>query len=357
MLIERYVSTEILKPFAAGLGILITVFVAFSAAVKLGDAAAGEIAPRVVMQLIGLNTLIALEVLIPTTLFLAVMFAIGRLHRDSEMAALASAGVGEWPVLRTVLRVAGLAAIVVALLSAYGRPWAYARSYMLEQETLSKFDLSSMRPGSFIDLGNGGYVLYAREVDAARGELQDVFVQLDRGARSQLISAQRAVVHDLDADASRPVEFFDGRMYLLDREGTRDVEMRFNSFLLRFPGEERITRFRRKAVPTPELGRSADAKDKAEYQWRLITPFGTLLLAALAVPLSRSQPRQSRYGIFVVALIAYLLLFTLSSVARNALENGNLPAMPGLAIAYVPFLGLLGILLSAPRLRLGAWRR
>ena len=41
MLIERYVSAEILKPFAAGLGLLAIIFVAFSTAIKLTDAAAG----------------------------------------------------------------------------------------------------------------------------------------------------------------------------------------------------------------------------------------------------------------------------------------------------------------------------
>ena len=92
MLIERYLQSEIAKPFVAGFGMLSTVFIAFSAAVKLSEAAAGEIASVAVLQLIFLNTLIALEVLVPTTLYLAVLYAIGRLYRDSEMAALAAAG-------------------------------------------------------------------------------------------------------------------------------------------------------------------------------------------------------------------------------------------------------------------------
>lgn len=357
MLIERYVSAEILKPFAAGLAILVTVFFAFSAAIKLADAASGQIPPGVVAELIALNTLIALEVLLPTTLYLAVLAALGRLHRDSEMAALAAAGVGEWRALRAVLWIAALVALAVALLSAYGRPWAYARTYTLEQQALSRFDFSGMRPGSFVDLGNGGYVLQAREVDVSGAELGDVFVQLDSSPRAQIITARRARVHDLDAEGSRAVEFFDGHAYLLDRDGTRDVTMRFASFLLHFPEEERITRFRRKAVPTTELAASDQPKDIAEFQWRLTTPFATLLLAALAVPLARSHPRQSRYGMFVVAVLAYVLLFTLTGAVRNALENGDLPAQPGLMIAYVPFAVLLGLLLAAPRLRPGAWRR
>ena len=77
MLIERYLTTEIVKPFLAGLLILVTVFIAFSAAVRLADAASGEIAAAAVTQLIILSTLASMEVLVPTTLYLAILFAIG----------------------------------------------------------------------------------------------------------------------------------------------------------------------------------------------------------------------------------------------------------------------------------------
>ena len=188
MIIERYITSEIVRPFAAGLAILATVFIAFSAAVKLSEAASGEIAAHVVAQLIFLSTLIAMEVLVPTTLFLAILFSIGRLYRDSEMAALSAAGVSEASVLRAVGKLALLCAIAVALLSVFARPWAYARTYALEQQTISRFDLSNIRAGTFTDVGNGGYVLYAREVDVEADEMRGVFLQVEREQRSQVIS-------------------------------------------------------------------------------------------------------------------------------------------------------------------------
>lgn len=352
MLIERYVTSEIVRPFTAGLGILATVFIAFSAAVKLSEAASGEIAPSVVLQLIFLNTLIAMEVLVPTTMFLAILFAIGRLHRDSEMAALSAAGVSEARILRAVAKLALLCAVAVALLSVYARPWAYARSYALEQTAISRFDLSNIRAGSFVDIGNGGYVLYAREVDLATEELRGVFVQIDREDLSEVISAERARIHGMDADGSSSVEFFNGHAYLLERAGARDVSMRFGSFLVRFPEEERISKFRRKAVDTATLRESAQPKDVAEYQWRTTTPLATLMLALLAVPLSRANPRQSRFGIFAVAIGVYLLLFASSGAVRNWMENGDIPTFPGMLLAYVPAVALLALLMVTPRLRL-----
>lgn len=357
MLIERYLTSEIIKPFLAGLLILVTVFIAFTAAVRLSDAASGEIAAGAIVQLIGLSTLISLEVLVPTTLYLAILFAIGRWYKDSEMAALAAAGVGELQILGSVFKIGALAAVVVGLLSIYVRPWAYHTSYALEQTTISRFDLSNIQPGSFVDLGNGGYVLHAREVDKERDELRGVFVQIDRPGRSQVIAAERARINLMDDAGSSSVEFFDGHAYLLDKSGPRDVNMRFASFLIHFPEEERISKFRRKAVDTTTLSISDDPKDIAEFQWRLSTPLATLLLTLLAVPLSRANPRQSRFAIFAVAVLAYLLLFSASSVVRDWLENGDIPVFPGMLLAYVPSLALLGLLLAMPRLRLHGLRR
>lgn len=357
MLIERYLTSEIIKPFAAGLLILVTVFIAFTTAVRLSDAASGEIAAGAVVQLIGLSALISLEVLVPTTLYLAILFALGRWYKDSEMAALAAAGVGELQILGSVFKIGVLAALVVALLSIYARPWAYHTSYALEQTTISRLDLSNIQPGSFVDLGNGGYVLHAREVDKDRDELRGVFVQIDRPGHSQVIAAERARINLMDEEGSSSVEFFDGHAYLLDKSGPRDVNMRFASFLIHFPEEERISKFRRKSVDTATLSASDDPKDIAELQWRLSTPLATLLLTLLAVPLSRANPRQSRFAIFAVAVLAYLLLFSASSVVRDWIENGDVATFPGMLLAYLPSLALLGLLLAMPRLRLHGRRR
>jgi lipopolysaccharide export system permease protein len=357
MLIERYVTAEIARPFAAGLGILVTVFVTFTAALKLSDAAAGAIAPAAVMQLVTLSTLVALEVLVPSTLYMAILFAIGRLHRDSEMAALAAAGISERRVLRAVMLVGLVAALLVWALSVHVRPWAYAKSYTLEQQAMSRFDLANIRPGSFVDLGQGGYVLQAQDVDPSASELRSVFVQVTRGRHTQLISAARARVLDLDAEGARAVEFVDGYSYMLDGQGNQDVSMRFGSFLVRFPPEERMQKFRRTAIDTHTLGTSLEPKDIAEYQWRTTTPLATLLLAVLAVPLARSGPRQSRFGIFVVALLAYLLIFVASAVVRNWIENGDMPPFPGLVVAYLPAFAVTAWLLRFPNTRAGWWRR
>ena len=358
MLIERYITGEIIKPFAAGLGLLLVIFIAFSSAIKLTDAAAGQLPAATVIQLIALNTLIACEVLIPSTLYLAILFAVGRLYRDSEMAALFAAGVGETKLLKTAFALGLIGALIVSMLSIYGRPWAYKRSYELEQDTISRFDLSQIQPGRFIDLSTDGYVLHARGVDVEHHILERVFLQRTVNERSEIIAAREARIHDSDGAGTRRVEFTNGHAYLLDDDGSRDYNQSFNTLIVSFPEEERITRYRRKAIDTWTLGTSQEPKEIAEYQWRLSTPLATILLAMLAIPLSRANPRQSRFATFVVAVIAYLFLFSCTGLVRNWVEDGKMPASPGLYVAYVPVaLLLLGMVMMPGRALGGWWRR
>ncbi len=120
------------------------------------------------------------------------------------------------------------------------------------------------------------------------------------------------------------------------------------------PGIEKDNSYRRKATSTHQLSQSDATKDIAEYQWRLSTPLATLVLALLAVPLSRSAPRQGRHTSFIVAIALYIGLFILTSAARNRVADGTIPEVPGIWWVYLLPLVLFAWLILMPRLR---WKR
>src|ERR1700756_5793790 len=125
MIISRYLVREILGPFALVLTVLCVLFMSFGAAGFLSDAVNGLLPTSMIVQVIGLQTLIALEMLIPLSLYLSVVMAFGRLYVDSEMPALFALG---WTPARVMGIVFGLSlctAVIVAGLSLVARPWAY----------------------------------------------------------------------------------------------------------------------------------------------------------------------------------------------------------------------------------------
>src|SRR5581483_8149557 len=93
MIINRYLLREIVGPLAIVLSVLTVLFTSYGAAGFLSDVLNGLLPTQMIVQVIGLRTLIALEVLIPISLYLAVVMALGRMYSDSEVAVMFAMGL------------------------------------------------------------------------------------------------------------------------------------------------------------------------------------------------------------------------------------------------------------------------
>ena len=115
--------------------------------------------------------------------------------------------------------------------------------------------------------------------------------------------------------------------------------------------------YKSKTQSTLALSRSRNRKDLAEFQWRLSTPIATVLLALLAVPMSRSSPRHGRHGRTVLALVVYAVFYNLLSMAKNLVQEGVVGAVPGLWWPLVLVSLVLAAMLVAPGVRRRLRRR
>ncbi|MCB1704327.1 MAG: LPS export ABC transporter permease LptF [Halioglobus sp.] len=353
LIIDRHISWEILRPFITGLGLLVLVFIGFSAASQLSLAAEGKLDMLTAFKLVGLNTLITLEILLPSAFFFSVLSAIGRLYRDSEMRAFYAAGVSRARILEAVFKLALLVALFTGLISIMGRPWAFRTSYALESQAAAQFDLKKMTANEFVNMGGSDYTFIATGVDIDTGLHSGVFLlkNYDKEARTEIIVAETAAMPTLNPNQASQATFYNGYNYLLDRRERRDLTLEFGELVVHLPNEEAEEKYRRKAETTLTLSQSSDPKDIAEYQWRITTPLATILLALIAVPLARSAPRESRFRNFSIALLSYIALFAMVSVLRTFIEQGKLGAIPGLWTAYALQAVLLVILVTQPRLK------
>ena len=353
MIIDRHISLEIIRPFTTGLGLLVLVFIGFSAASQLSLAAEGKLGMLTAFKLVGLNTLITLEILLPSAFFFSVLSAIGRMYRDSEMRAFYAAGVSRARILGAVFKLALLVALFTGLLSVMGRPWAFRTSYALESQAAAQFDLKQTSANEFVSMGGSDYTFIASDLDIEKGLHRGVFLQKNYGdkGRTEIIVAESALMPTLNPNQASQATFYTGYNYLLDERGRRDMTLKFKELVVHLPNEEAEEKYRRKAETTLNLSKSSDPKDVAEYQWRITTPLATILLALIAVPLARSAPRESRFRNFGIALLSYIALFAMVSVLRTFIEQGKLGAIPGLWTAYVLQAGLLVILVTQPRLK------
>lgn len=327
-LLDRYLVGEILRPFAATCLLFVLLFSGYSSAKILADAVAGQLPLDIVWRLIGLKVVIALEVLLPIALYLAVVVGLGRLHTDSEIIAMAACGYGEDRVAWTALRLALVVAVIVGWFSIELRPWAYRQSYAIEHRAKAQFDINKLEARRFHAGEN--YVVFAEEVDRASKKLHGVFFSQDlSGQKTQVIYA-RSLTQAGDQNGSTPLVFDDGYAYELDFDGQADVTFRFQRLTLLLDGSVKPPGYRSKAAATGQLWHSKDPKDIAELQWRLARPGSVVLLALLAVPLSRTAPRTSRYGRAVLAVVMFAVYYNLEGLAKTWVKEGIVGEVPGL---------------------------
>ena len=343
MIIDRYIMREIIKPTVAVSTILIFIFGCYMATRFLADALVGQLPGTTVILLILLRIAIALEVLLPTTLYLSVVVALGRLYKDSEMTALFACGVSMGRGLRPVFYTALIIAAIGGRLSLFIRPWAYDRYYRLKAHAEANFDLTRMHDGTFYETENGGRVIYAEKVDHQQDQAQRVFIRTEREDTLQVIYARQANQSSDGASGKQILVFTDGYLYEFSRTGEEGRVIQFEKSAMPLEPKENLRlKYRVKSASTGSLARSDDSEEIAEFQWRLSTPLATILLALLGVPLSRSAPRRGKYAKVTTAVVIFAVYYNLSALTKKWVEKGVLDSIPG--IWWIQFL-LVGLLL------------
>ena len=144
MQVDRYLLREVSVPFIGVSSALLVIFLTYSMTVFLADASSGLFNPSEVAFLTFLKSIIALEVLLPLSLYLGVILGMGRLYSDSEMYAMQAAGIGEARLLRPIIIFAVTIAIVIGLLSTVARPWAYRQVYELGATAAASTEVVTM---------------------------------------------------------------------------------------------------------------------------------------------------------------------------------------------------------------------
>jgi lipopolysaccharide export system permease protein len=345
LILQRYIITEILKPAAAILIVLVIILASYSAITYLAQAVAGSLPPGTVGLLILLRIGMSLEVLVPTTFYLSVIIALGRLYKDSEMTALSACGVGITGVLKPVFLLSLPVALLAACASLYIRPESYEKIYRVMDQAQSEFDISRMEADNFLEIGNGKYVFFAEEVGNSQEGAQRVFIRIAEDGKRQVIQARRMVQGEPAANGQRVLLFREGAFYEFPVDGPQGNISRFDQAEYPLPAEATSgSRYRRKATDTQQLLNSPRLEDIAELQWRLSTPLSTVLLALVGVPLSKSNPRRGKYAKIGVAIVIFAIYYQLFVIAKTWVEKAVVA--PWVGIWWVPFLmAVLAVLL------------
>jgi lipopolysaccharide export system permease protein len=344
-LIGRYIFREAFGSWLVVMAVLFLIFMTNQLAEILGDAASDRLPREAVLAIFGLTALRYLTLLTPITLFLGITLALARLNRDGEMAALYSCGVSSARLLVPIGALTLLLALALTWLALELTPTAAQRIEEIRFSAEQNVELTAIEPGKFTTPDSGGTVLYAREV--VGDELRDVFLQTQRAGRVSVVLAERGR-RVIDASSGElSFVLYKSRLYEGVPGERKFLVVDFDEQLIPIrPDDEDELVEAVAAKPTRDLLSSVALADRAELHWRASLPLSLFVLAIVAVPLSRTSPRDGRYARLGIALFVYLIYANLLSIARVWVERGVISDAVGMWWVHA-VVALLGVLMLA----------
>ncbi len=357
MIIERYIIREIIKPTVIICAVLVLIFGCYISTRYGEDAVHGLLPGSSVLQLILLRIVIALEVLLPTTLYLSVVIALGRLYRDAEITAMFACGISLKQVIKAVLFVSIAGGLLVACLSLTIRPWAWNQFFRIKTEAAANFDLTRMKGGTFYETGDGERVIFADKVDQQKNQAKHVFIQTRKEDSLQIIYGDRASQHK-DETTGKPILVVqEGHLYEFSNLSDNGLILDFETSAMHLAPRNVIRQeYRVKSMATGTLLHSENLEEIAELQWRLTAPLSTILLALLGIPLSRSSPRRGKYVKAPLAIFIFAVYYNFSALTKKWVSQGVIEVVPGIWWGQLLLAALIGFLLLYPVFLLH-WRK
>lgn len=354
-LIDRYLLSETLKTWLGVIVVLAAIMLGNTFSRFLARTAGGEFDEELLLGIVGATSVSYIEVLIPISLLLAILLALGRLYRDNEMAVISACGVGLARLYRPFLLFAVVLALFTAWLSLSFAPYANRKASALRDDARFATNLAATGSGQFQTMAGGLGALYAEEVSQDQSEMRNVFVWF-RGRDGVKVIRAREGYQRLDAATSEgDLLLVEGARY----EGTAgrsDYHItHFRQHGLHLPVSREAKDLGRDSRTTTALLQSDSPRDKAELQRRLSLPIMVVMLTLLAVPLARVSPRQGRYGRLVVAILCYLLYSNLLAASGVWVSAGQIPLTVGVWWVHLVVLALIAgfFWLGSPRF---VWR-
>lgn len=336
--IDRMVTLELGKTLGSILMVLVVIIVSRKFLNILAKAIEGDVAGDTLFELLALKTLAATAILLPPSMFMAILTVIGRMYRDHEMAVLASAGVGAARLYRAL----SWMAVPVFLLSAYlalvAMPWSEQRAQALMKKDEQSADIRGIKPGRFNEFSSGDTVLYAEDMDGDN-IMSNIFVQHRTNNTNEVTVAERGHLKHTSLD-----EYFvvlnDGRRYQGAPGRVDYIVSEFGEYAVRIPSpEEESAALKREGKTTAELIREWTPRELAELQKRLAVPLGLAFLSVMAVPLARVAPRRGPYGNVFTAFLIYVIYENAQKVTQGMLMTGKIPL-------WLSFTGIYAVLLA-----------
>lgn len=309
-----------------------------------------------------------IAIILPLSVFMAVLYALNRLHSDSELIVAKASGASAWQISSPMMRLGLLALIAHLIINLFVQPSSFRqmRAEVLKVRT----DIASqmIQEGQFVT-PTPGLTLYAREI-GTDGTLKDILIYDSRdtgGATTHtakqgevlrqgslfLLSLQDgSIQQDLEDGSVDVVEFED---YSVDLSDAVAIDT-----ALRLKTSDRYLYELLRPNPRELLSRKIKNEYIAEGHARLSSPLYNLALVCLALSfMVRGEHLRLGYGrrIALCAFVGFLIRLTGFGLASASESNASLNPLQYALPLSVIILCLIYLSRSKRRMRRGSKKR
>lgn len=347
--LDRYLLRETAASALAVTLVLLAIMLSTRFARYLGAVATGELPRALLAEVVGLSSVQYLVLLLPAALLLAVMLTLGRLYKDSEVAAMMGCGVSLGGLYRPFLWLSTLMAMLTAWLAFDAGPWAGRQVDFIFKDSRRLVQYTPFEAGRFKTLAGGRAVFYTEQIDSQGEKLTTVFARVQEREGESVVMASEGRQEIDTASGERKITLYGGWRYAGTPGNAAFDVIRFQEFETRItPPAFAYLNSKRKLADTSDLLASNDREDKAELAWRIAAPVSVFVLGLLAVPLSHLRPRQGRYAKLVLGIVLYLIYSNLMGLGQAWIAKGQVPVGLGLWWVHALF-GSAALALFAQR--------
>ena len=327
-IIDKYIAKELLTTFLAVIFVLLIIVLSTEVVHLLKWVSQGVIPLSVFFPYL-INSLFEFGViLIPLSLLIGILLAFGRLYHDSEMTAIMSAGIGPIQWYRPLMMVALPVTILLFILLMFVQPIISYQRALIKADVRSQVEVDTLIVGQFNRSSKGDGVLFLESENDSSQQIENVFFQRHRDGISYVDLATNTSSY-YDGNGQRYMMMHNGTHYI-GNAGEADFKIiEYKDYGIHINKKQVKAQLNEKTKSMSELWASDQPKDRAELQWRITIPIATIIVAFMALPLSRTDPRSGRYAKLAVALILYLVYSNLLGVGKVWVVQEKVPIWVG----------------------------
>ncbi len=330
LIIDRALMRETFQSSMAVTGVFLVLFLVISLVNGLAKAAVGDVPVAILFTLLGLETVKTLALMLPLSVFIGILLALGRWYRDSEMTVLAACGLGIGHFLRPVALLAGGFALVAALFSFYLEPLAAGLIHKAQSSGSGHYQVSGIIPGTFNQVKGGGF-FYVGSVDRKTSSLNDIFVNNEQLGKQGVLVASTGHYYSDRSTGDQYLVLDNGTRYEGEPGKANYRILKFGTYVVRIiPRVAPVLPTQIDAMSLHQLLHTDNTSAVSELHWRIAKPVTLFILAFIAVAFAYTNPRRGRYAGLFGAIVVYFVYANLLAVGDSMIKSGKVSAAVGL---------------------------